>query len=300
MGVKKELEKNNFFVETYSSKIIAALKFKKVLLEKKSSFQKIKVLDSDFLGKILVLDEIIQTTEKDEFIYHENLVHPAMFAHENPKKVLIIGGGDGGCLREALKHGPEKAVMVELDKEVVEVSKKYLPELSDGAFDDERVELVFGDGKKYIEKTEEKFDVVILDLTDPKGPSKFLYTKEFYESVKEKLSKGGTVALHCSTPFNYPETFATIVKTLRFVFPFVCSYDAFVFSYTIDLWFSLCSARKIFLRSKKKIEGLRYFSKEFFDGLNFVPLYARELVESKGRVATVDEPIEWETNDMVD
>ncbi|MFC1800847.1 polyamine aminopropyltransferase [Nanoarchaeota archaeon] len=295
MSFKEEFEKNNYFVESSDKRKIIGLKFTKLLLEKKSDFQNINVYDSEAYGKILMLDKVIQTTDKDEFLYHESIVHPAMFACKNPKKVLVLGGGDGGCLREVLKHDVEKVVMVELDKEVIEVSKEFLPTLSDGAFDDSRVELVIGDGKKYIEETEEKFDVVILDLTDPFGPSKFLYTKEFYESVKNILTEDGKVSLHCLTPFEYHETFGLIVRTLQSVFPFVQNHYVYISSYSIDTWFCLASANSISLKNEKEISGLKYFSKDFFKSPMFIPKFVEEL-KSNGGIATVDNPIEWHSH----
>lgn len=147
----------------------------KVLYSEKTEFQDMVIFENPKFGRVLVLDGVIQTTEKDEFIYHEMMVHTPMLANGAAKRVLIIGGGDGGCLREALRHpGVGKVTMVEIDPTVVELSRKYLPGHSDGAFDDPRTDLVIADGLKYVAESDEKFDVIIVDSTDPIGPGEVL------------------------------------------------------------------------------------------------------------------------------
>lgn len=157
---------------------------KAVLYEEKTGFQHMMVVDSHQYGKMLLLDGIVQTTEKDEFIYHEMMVHVPMLSHPDPQKVLIIGGGDGGVLREVLRHpSVKKAVMVEIDPKVVDFSKKYFPTISDGAFSDRRTELVFEDGAAFVENTNETYDLVIVDSPDPVGPAKVLFAEKFYKDV---------------------------------------------------------------------------------------------------------------------
>ena len=153
----------------------------KVLFSEKTEFQDMVIFENPKFGRVLVLDGVIQTTEKDEFIYHEMMVHTPLLANGAAKRVLIIGGGDGGCLREALRHpGVEKVTMVEIDPTVVDLSREYLPMHSDGAFDDPRTDLVIADGLKYVAESAEKFDVIIVDSTDPIGPGEVLFTDAFY------------------------------------------------------------------------------------------------------------------------
>jgi spermidine synthase len=172
--------------------VVTRYRIKAYLYEEKSEFQHIQLVDTHEYGKMLLLDGIVQTTEKDEFFYHEMMVHVPMLSHSAPKQVLIIGGGDGGVLREVL-HYPqvEKAVMVEIDANVVDFSKKYLPSINNGAFEDTRAELVFADGAEYVEKTSGTYDVIIVDSPDPIGPARVLFSNKFYFHLHRRLTPGG-------------------------------------------------------------------------------------------------------------
>lgn len=163
-----------------------------ILQELHSDFQHMLLVDTVQYGRMLVLDNIVQTTEKDEFVYHEMMVHVPILSHPDPKNVLIIGGGDGGVLRETLKHDSiEKATMVEIDPKVIEFCRFHLPSLNDGAFDDKRTELVIADGAAFIKETKNRYDVVIVDSPDPIGPAKILFSKDFYRDIHNILNPGG-------------------------------------------------------------------------------------------------------------
>ena len=163
-----------------------------VIHDEQSDFQHMLLVDSYQYGKMLLLDGIVQTTELDEFIYHEMMAHVPVLSHPEPKKILIIGGGDGGILREVLRYkSVEKATIVEIDPKVIEFCKKYLPSISGGAFDDERTDLVIGDGAEYIKKTNDKFDVVIVDSPDPIGPARVLFSKNFYTDIGNVMDSEG-------------------------------------------------------------------------------------------------------------
>lgn len=151
------------------------------------------LFENSLFGKVLTMDGTVQLTTKDEAHYHEMMVHVPMFAHPKPKKVLIIGGGDGGILREVLKHDVDSVTMVEISQDVVDLSKKYLPEVSQGAFDDRRATVVYADGAKYVQTTQEQFDVIITDSTDAIGPGAVLFGQEYYEHCKKRLKPGGIV-----------------------------------------------------------------------------------------------------------
>lgn len=159
------------------------------------------MIDTFPLGRILVLDGIIQLSQIDEFIYHEMLIHPAMFYHQNLKKVLIIGRGNGGVLREILKHPIEEVYSVDIDKKVVEVSEKYLPFVSKGAFKDKRAKVFIADGIKFVKKYKNFFDVIIIDFTDPLGPFLDLFSKNFYQDVFRALTKNGALSVQSSCLF---------------------------------------------------------------------------------------------------
>jgi spermidine synthase len=175
----------------------------KILYKGKTPFQRIAIFENQDFGRILTLDEVVQLTQKDEPHYHEMIVHVPFLSHGNVHSVLIIGGGDGGTLREVFRYDTvEKAVMVELDGQVVEICKKYLPTLSNGAFYDPRLELHIQDGIEFVKNTNQRFDVIIIDSTDPAGPSEVLFTKEFYKNCKRILNNGGIVVAQNGPTFD--------------------------------------------------------------------------------------------------
>jgi spermidine synthase len=166
------------------------------IYSEKSKFQKIEIFENSELGRILVLDGKIQLSTKYEFIYHEMLVHPAMLCYnEKPERVLIIGGGDGGALREVIKHPVKEIFLIDIDKKVIQVSQKYLPSVSKGAFKDKRVKIFFKDAFKFLDNYYEFFDIIIDDLTDPSGPSLPLWGEIFYKKVLKALKKNGITSI---------------------------------------------------------------------------------------------------------
>ena len=168
----------------------------------RTAFQEVIVFESPLLGRVLVLDGAVQTTERDEFIYHEMIAHVPLMAHGAAHDVLIIGGGDGGTLEEVLKHrSVARATMVELDPGVVEVARAHLPGISRGAFDDPRTELILGDGVQFVADTRRPFDVIIVDSTDPFGPGEALFTESFYADCRARLRPGGIVVAQSGNPF---------------------------------------------------------------------------------------------------
>ncbi|MCE2027520.1 polyamine aminopropyltransferase [Sessilibacter corallicola] len=174
----------------------------KVLFETHTDHQHLVIFKNSHYGRVMALDGVIQTTEADEFIYHESLTHIPLLAHGDVKKVLIIGGGDGGILREVCKHkNVESITMVEIDNAVVEMSREHLPKHSDGAFDDSRFQLVIDDGANFVAETEQTFDVIISDSTDPIGPGEVLFTQDFYGNCKRCLNPGGVLVTQNGVPF---------------------------------------------------------------------------------------------------
>jgi spermidine synthase len=215
-----------------------------VLYEGRSDYQSIRVLDTVPFGRALILDNVLQTTEMDEFIYHEMIVHPLLISLAQPQRVLIIGGGDGGCLRRALEHPLKEVVQVELDRAVVEACRRYLPQVSSGAFDDPRLQLLFADGYEFVEKAQEPFDAIVVDLTDPfpPGPSLRLFTAEFYQAVRRILKEGGLMVTQSSSPLLLTNELLRIYVNLKAVFPLVRVCLAPVPSYPGVLWsFTLAS-----------------------------------------------------------
>jgi len=171
----------------------------KMVLEAQTNFQKCLIFDNPVYGRVLVLDGIVQLSTFDEHIYHEMLVHPAMFAHANPKRVVIVGGGDGGTLREVLKHNPTEVLMIDIDEEFVQIAAKHLPTLNDGALNDPRVTLLYEDASEALKQYESAFDVAIIDCNDAVGPSKVLFEQDFYNTVRQSLTAKGVCAVQAGS-----------------------------------------------------------------------------------------------------
>lgn len=203
-----------------------------MLYDSNTDHQRIKVFQNGTFGRVLTLDDVVQTTEGDNYIYHEMLTHVPILAHGAAKRVLIIGGGDGGMAREVLKHASvEHVTMVEIDAGVVEFSKEYLPMLSDGAFDDPRLNLVIADGAVYMKETADKFDVIIVDSTDPIGPGEVLFTDTFYGHAKRALTQGGILVTQNGVPFHQGDELTNTMRAFKALFADATCYMATVPTY---------------------------------------------------------------------
>ncbi len=209
---------------------------KNSLHKEQTQFQELEIIDTEEFGKVMLLDKITQVGEKNEYLYHEPMVHPALCAHPDPQSVCVIGAGDGGIMREVLRHNPSLAVQCELDPAVIDACKKYLPEISQGAFDNPNCRLQIGDGRKYIEETDDVFDTVIMDMTDPFGPSTMLYTQEFFQSIKNRLrDDNGYFVMHCESPIARPVAYQQILKTLKQVYKYQHVVYIYIQMYSV-LW----------------------------------------------------------------
>jgi len=234
-----------FLVEPAGKYTKHLLRVKEVFAFEKTPYQEVAFVELEGFGRALIIDNFIQSTEGDEFIYHELLVHPAMTIHPNPEKVLIIGGGEGATLREVLKHSTVKrAVMVDIDREVVEFSKKYLEVMHRGSFNDPRAEVLIMDGLKYVEETSERgFDIVILDLTDPyAGPAaRPLYSVEFYRKVKNIMREDSVLVTQAGSSYFYPEEYLFVRDNLRRVFKYTGEYWTWIPSFAVNVNFIIAS-----------------------------------------------------------
>lgn len=173
----------------------------RILFENRTDHQHLVIFEADGFGAVMALDGIVQVTTRDEFMYHEMLTHVPLLAFGAPKRVLIVGGGDGGILREVLKHPVDEAVMVEIDQAVIDMCREYLPSISAGAFDDPRARVVIGDGRAFMAEGADTFDVIIVDSTDPIGPGEVLFEGGFYADCKRRLNPGGILVTQNGVPF---------------------------------------------------------------------------------------------------
>jgi len=301
---KIPLKTFNWFLEVQTPCSMHAHGIEDILYSGRSKYQEIVVAKLCNVGKALILDGKIQSSANDEWIYHESLVHPVMLAHPNPKRVLVLGGGEGATLREIYKHkGVEGAVMVDLDEEVVRVSKEYLPEWHKGSFDDPRTELVIMDGRKYLEEAEPgSFDVVILDLVDPTegAPAAKLYTKEFYQLVKKVLKEDGIMVTQATSTSYTLDVFTVIYRTVKEVFKKAGGYHSFVQAFDSTWGFvwgsegpdpSALGPKDVDELIAKRIEGeLKYYDGTTHLGMFSLPKHVRRAMESQEVVSTDEKP----------
>ena len=206
---QKPTDTFDWFEETLWPDWAQRLRVKEVLFRDKTQHQDLIVFESFAWGRVLALDGVVQTTTADEYVYHEMLVHVPIRAHGRAQDVLIIGGGDGGCLREALRHGSvRRATLVEIDRGVIDFCRRYLPSLSAGAFEHPKARIVIADGARYVHETDDRYDVLIVDSTDPQGPGAALFTEAFYRDCRRLLRPGGVMTTQCGNPAIYPDELA--------------------------------------------------------------------------------------------
>jgi len=268
-----------WFDELHTENARLGFRIKSELEHVRSVYQDIHLFDTVDFGKLLVIDGTVQTTERDEYIYHEMIVHVPMLTHPDPRKVLIIGGGDGGAARETLKHEPEEVHVVEIDEEVVSLSKKYLPLLS-SAYKDSRVKLHIGDGIKFV-KENSGFDVIIVDSTDPVGPAEGLFKFEFYKNLKNALSEKGVVVQQCGSPFYHPEEACGALRELSKTFKYVKLYLAYIPTYPSGMWaFVIASNESITMRRAQNFKT-RYFNSEIYYSAMVLPQFINEYCQNQ-------------------
>lgn len=221
----------DYFVEALHPELQQGLRMDRVLYHDKSDLQDLIIFENPRFGRVMCLDGVVQTTEGDECVYHEMLAHVPILAHGSVTSVLIIGGGDGGMAREALKHADIAVTMVEIDRAVVDFCAEHLPNHSAGAFEDPRLDLIITDGAKFVKETSKRFDVIIIDSTDPIGPGAVLFTAEFYADCKRCLTEGGVLVTQNGVPFVQPEEIQNSTQRLGESFADVHFYRAAVPTY---------------------------------------------------------------------
>lgn len=279
--------------------------FKDVVCQVQSEIQKIIIVNTYNYGRCLILDNEFQSAEMDEFIYHEALVHPSLILHPGAESVLILGGGEGATLREVLRHKTvKKAVMVDIDKEMIACSKKFLPSFHAGAFDDSRVELVIEEGRKYVERAQDRFDVVVIDVNDPLdgGPSYMLFTMEFFQIIAEKLKANGILIVQSgAASVSENDAFTSICNTLSNVFSHVFPYVTYIPSYALPWGFSMAthnpsnldiSGDEIDTRIQSRLTGkLRFYDSITHHALFNLPKYLRTDIQRQKRILRDKTPL---------
>ena len=249
------------FKEYYTPSSGIFFKASKQLYKQDSPYQKIEVIENEHFGRILLLDGLVQTTEKDEFFYHEMLVHPVFLSHPEPRSVLIIGGGDGGVLKEVLRYPVENVCLVEIDPQVIKVSQEYFPWLST-CLKNERTELIIADGTEFIGQTNKTFDIVCVDSSEPVGPSVSLHEEDFYQNMKRCFREDGIIAAQAGSPFYHLDSIRKKNDFLKSLFKIVNFYSSPVPTYPGGSWAFVFLSDKVHPSDIKgnPPEELKYFN----------------------------------------
>lgn len=263
-----------------------AIKKKATLFSEQSKFQKVEIIESDStLGKFLTLDDLMMCTEGDEFYYHEMISHIPMMHHKSPKSVLVIGGGDGGTIREVLKHKTvEKVVLCEIDGMVIDACKKYLPTIS-CELDNPKVEIKVEDAIEFIKDKENEYDIILIDSTDPMGPGEGLFTEEFYSNVRKALRKGGILCAQSESPVAQSSAIEKMYKLLKKVFPVCSTFTSPIPTYPGGYWaWAFCSVDVEPLsyyaddREEEITKSCKIYNKDYHNARFALPNYLKKLV----------------------
>ena len=291
MSEEKELVPGNhlwYFEHYVSNNVGLFMKMSKLLYSAQSEYQRIDIFDNPYLGRVFALDGITMTTDADEFMYHEMLAHVPMFLHPNPKRVLIIGGGDGGTSREVLKHeSVEEVILCEIDPLVIEAARKYLKKTS-VEFDNPKLKIVNENGAEFVKKFKNYFDVIIIDSTDPTaGEGGHLFTEEFYQNVYEALKDDGTFSAESEDPF-YDKAWTVLsYKRIKKVFPITRLYMGFVSVYPSGTWSYTYASKGIDpikdfdpqkVRTFPKRDTLEYYNEEIHVAAFSLPNFVKKLI----------------------
>ncbi|MFC1977326.1 polyamine aminopropyltransferase [Chloroflexota bacterium] len=300
-----DADPDKWFCDRVSQDLIQLHSIEEVLYRGRTKFQSMEIIRTGSFGKCLVLDGKVQSSEIDEFIYHEALVQPAMITHPCPETVFIAGGGEGATLREVLSHNTVKrAVMIDVDEEVITACKKFLPDYSQGAFEDKRTELYHVDARDYLAKSAETFDIIIIDLPEPveEGPAYLLYTREFYQLVRERLTSNGIISVQAgSASLTELLNFSSVNNTLKSVFPIVCPYQVDIPAFGGPWGFCLASPdpnpvllspAEIDVRiSARSLNGLKCYDGLSHQAMFSLPKHLRTELSRQTRLITDNQPL---------
>jgi len=269
-----------------------SIKIKDVLCHYRSRFQEIAVFETEALGRMLVLDEITMLTEFDEFAYHEMIVHVPLLVHPSPAKVLVIGGGDGGTVREVLKHPEVEQVQVcEIDEEVVKSCRRFLPSLA-SSFDDPKVEILYRDGARFVAEHSGAYDIIIVDSTDPLGPGQILFQRPFYEDMKKALRENGIAVTQCESIYFHPDVIRGVFSFAHELFPELHYYYTMVPTYPsgiIGFFFCSLTCNPLTGPARERaasLKDLRYYTPALHRAAFTLPRFGSALVDPKAQSGT--------------
>ncbi|MCW1928934.1 polyamine aminopropyltransferase [Bhargavaea beijingensis] len=275
-----------WYTEKQTDNFGITMKIKQTLHVEQTEFQLLEMAETEEWGNMLFLDGMVMTSERDEFVYHEMVAHVPLFTHPDPKKVLVVGGGDGGVIREVLKHPQvEQAVLVDIDGQVIEYSKQYLPSIA-GKLEDPRVEVRIGDGFMHIAESENEYDVILVDSTEPVGPAVNLFTKGFYAGISKALKEDGLFVAQSDNPWFKADLIRQVQKDVREIFPVTRLYTANIPTYPSGLWcFTLGSKKHDPLEVKEERFhdiDTKYYTSELHRASFVLPKFVRDLAEGEG------------------
>ena len=272
-----------WFTEKQTEYFGITMKVNRTLHTEHTDFQKLDMIETAEWGKMLLLDNMVMTSEKDEFVYHEMVAHVPLFTHPHPQKVLVVGGGDGGVVREILKHpSVETVTLVDIDSKVIEYAKQYLPSIA-GELDNERVEVKVGDGFMHIAQSKKAYDVIMVDSTEPVGPAVNLFTKGFYAGISEALKDDGIFVAQTDNPWFKAELIREVQRDVKEIFPITNLYHANVPTYPSGMWtFTIGSKKYDPLQVSDdrfhEIETI-YYTKELHKASFVLPKFVKDLTE---------------------
>lgn len=276
-----------WYTEFQTKNIGITMRIGKTLHSEMTDFQKLDVVETEQLGRMLVLDGMVMTTIADEFVYHEMISHIPLITHPNPKKVAVVGGGDGGAIREIIKHpSVEEAHLVEIDGKVIEYSKKYLPEIACG-LDDPKVTVFVADGIAHIKNCKNTYDVILVDSTEPVGPAVGLFSKEFYQDIYDALKEDGIFVAQTESPFYNKDLIRDTNRAIAETFPIARLYLASIPTYPSGLWsFTMGSKRYKpedgdLTRAKEIGTKTRYYNENIHRSAFSLPNFVQELTAGR-------------------
>jgi spermidine synthase len=259
-------------------------KISKTLHSEQTDYQKLDIIETEQFGTMLVLDGMVMTTDIDEFVYHEMITHVALNTHPNPQRVLVVGGGDGGAIREIVKHSSvQEAILAEIDQRVIDTSIEYLPEIASALTGNPRVKLMVGDGIKFIRDHQNRFDVIIVDSTEPIGPAEGLFAKSFYEELYGALKEDGIMVAQTESPWFNQDLIKRVFRDIKSLFAITRLYTVSIPTYPSGLWSFTIGSKKYDPLNVSEAEiaelSTKYYTKELHKAAFVLPKFVEELLK---------------------